>query len=833
MPLILECDVPEGRVVSPQLVAGVDGLSWDTRYFTNTYLCPVTSALSLLPLPDSEFWGAAATGDYARFSAADYVIPTPAKWVQNQRLRNGDHWLESLGVNEQITTAASYPPNTAFFLAWHTHAVRTENQTVIECGYLGAGGPRLRFRASGRVEVWRNGELLETYDLQAPLALSGKKPRGRALALGGQVFSVKIIPEGRNRLTVIPSIGEGFSHSFDHLSPEAEGNAITPAGQFFWYVPPRPLVGGGSEYVKASVQCALLRRAAAGSAISLPIRLRIPPAAGRVFTPVTYGEILGSSSPDPAVTLELVRADTLAPFVPNGALRDVRVKAMLTGGGTGTPSLWAGFCVADPIVANTSDEAFDLKPYTKKISLSVPERGPATLTIDAMGPNDLEDAGLIGITEPQDFTVRLAVETELSGGGSATFELFRGTVDPEKTEIVWNKGRGDKATGIRFVAEDRDAELRHARALHSYPIDGFTISGAITQRMKEAGFAVGQLDITPDLYTLPILPSVARGEWRFLPQIGEPASESVGAIMRDHAATWVEGWTPTAAGVAGYKRRFRRPDTLPTAPAMYIYLSRADAEAAGVPGQWGHRRVIRGQKSSHRPKEVNHLIVVGQDRYTGKTIIEERTDPPSMVPTTERADRPSGWRSRRHFGLYEDSTLTTPGLVLGATNAIWPRVSEEAVIEELKTELLILAASGRPLWKGDIVRVFEPSDTPGEAPVQFRDYRIEYFNTSFDFEGRGDAASLRESMYTIKAVGPFTIEGSFPLAASSAPGLGNWSFPEGVGLVPPGGDPAPGAIPADPYFAAIEGFNGDPIPAPWDTSITEMGGSSPLDPGLE
>ena len=740
MALTLEMDVAEPRLLRGRLVASADGTSWAMVVSSSAiWVAPGTQTAMLRPVPTREDWGYVTSGDHARLQKSAYTLTTAAAWIEQQRMVAGDYWLESLGVNEVVTTAASHSANRAFYLAAYVYGVQTQRQCILRAGWgvpASAGSVEVRLFASGDAEVWKSGALVATYDQAGKSLISGPRS-GRSGQVTGQVVSWLLIPCRRRELLVVSNNdGAGFSHAFTDLDPLSTSNAITPSGQFWWYVPAAP----DGSFFKASVQCAPLKFATSGSLYGSTTTLRFPPPTGTVFSALVAADSPGFGTQ--ALTASLVVASSLAAFTPNGTLDSVRVKAAFTGDGDTTKYLYAIDASCPPVASSTSSSAFNLLPYCRSLSLSVPEQGAASLDIECSGPANMQSAGLNRPLTVGDRPVRLAAEG---------VDIFRGCttgveVIDAKTTAIGN----DAATAIRWQCTDRTYEFDSLAFLHTLPYDGLTLSNALSDLAQQAGYVAGDLDITTDTFLLPYSPAVSAGDWQLLPALGDTVGQWIERLLRDYAATWLVGWAPT---LSGYKWRARRPDTFSSTPAAELYRSRLDATLASVSASWVGRRVVRARTRQPLAPEANKALVVGFDPRTGTSVLSSWDDASSQDPTLAPAARPDNWRGRTHFyALVDTGAINDQATADRARDIIDARLGERRKIEEIETELIIRSSDGRPLWKGDVLRVYDKGNG-SVAPTLYTDYRILALSCEFVFEGTaGAAGSVRRATYRIEAI---------------------------------------------------------------------------------
>lgn len=742
MPLTLEIDVPEPRVTRDRLVAAMEGRTADLLASeSGVWTDPVTQTVFLRPYPTLDAWPYTTSGGYARLTKASYTLVTAASWVENHIEASGNVFLESLGVNEIVTTTASYAANRAFYVEGYSFAKTVRQLVVFECGWGDpATGVSLRLRGSGEVEVWKNSVHLDTYSPHAGDSAFTKAKKGKsgnAASVNGQFWSMLMLPcRLRELLVVIDGHGGagGFSHVFEDLSPVA-GNTITPAGHFWWTVPTRP----DGSYQKASVLCAPVQFATSGRVRGQEVGLRYAPATGTTFNYLVGGSVPAGC----AITPRLDDATTLAAFVPNGSARWVRAGALLEGPGDKSPEVYALDHYSDPVVQDTTDGTFDLTPYVETVSLVVPEHGASTITISALAPGAMEAAGLDRPRTQGRRPVRLALDD---------IDLLRGTLDPPDIDEGADMAPCDWDTSISWKGTDRFYNMGRRRFLHTLAYDGLTLTEGMADLASVAGYGSGSVDITVDTFKMPFSPAVSEGDWQLMPRLGDPVSGWVERLREDFARTWIEGWSPS---LAGYKWRFRRPDTYSSTPVLSLFMSLEDAALAGIDPQWRLRRLVEGLRKRPLASEGNRVMVVGWDRRTEEEIYSIADDVPAQNPAIAIASRPPHWSGEVDMivlidgdGINDQTTADRARDIIGARSI--------PILEryEIDCQWLQLQSNDLSLWKGDVVRVYDPSPDAVTPPSEYADLRIVAIPKAlfeFDADDSPEIAS-RPTTYLVEVI---------------------------------------------------------------------------------
>ncbi len=759
--LELSANIAEPRVAKNRLVVSADGSTWD--YDTlfggdkELYIEPLTGLMMLMPLPLSDDWETNFSGNYARYGKANYNLSNESDWVEFGRTDPFDRFLQYVGDNpagQVVTTVDEFEENQAMYIACVVAGTGTENRIILECGWGPVGAPNtisLRFRANGETEVYKGTARVGSYNFRnfESEVFKRVKPKRKKKKRGtsGTTLAFTLIPRPARSLIVLSNGGGGFEHTFGDLDYQVAYNTITSQGAFFWRVPSGLPV----------VQCAPVRYETSGVVYSPVINLRYAPSADQAFTgTVADGYFANTVS---TVFPSLVKPDGSA-FTPNGVQKQVRLKASIVGDGLTTRFLYAVDMVTPRTTTSTYNAPFNLTDdegeyYCTKLSLEVPEDGPAQLRITCKSPKAMEAAGLAKARVVGDIPVRLRINGK---------DIFRGTTGkPMYSEAP---GYIDQATVIEWIAEDREKEFDEYVFLDTFPYDGLGFSNSVKQLAKLPGYTDDDLDVTEDTFILPFSTDVSFGKWQLLPKRGDTVGQWLKKMRDDFAGNWVRGWTPTATG---YKYRFRRPDTLSETPLMELFESDEGAAAFGIPADWITRRVVRSMKIMREFAPANQVSVIGYNEGTDTYPQAQYDDAASQNPALAPAARPDNWRGRVHSYQYIDSEiLTNQAVVDRARDILIERATKDREIIEIDCDFLIRASTDLPLWKGDVVRIYKHYE--GEKEIGFSgkqigtyeetevrgDYRILSIpSVEFMLEGEREVP-IRPATYRLIKIGPGT-----------------------------------------------------------------------------
>lgn len=716
-PLRLYLDVPEPRPDGERYLVPADGLTFDLSASPNVYIDPITRTAMLAPLPTLADWATTTSGDYARLQKSAYTLSVSGDWVQTEINRVGGNYFLEGNSGAQATTTASYNANQPMYLAAFIPGTGDMAKVVVLQAGWGTGpdnGVWFKLYNDGSVIVYKGSSAVGVYELEGGIpTLPGVKSAPQSVAQ--KFISLLLLPCRRRSLLVVTNYGTGFEHIFTDLDPFNLSNSITPAAAFWWQCP----------NTRAIVQLAPVKFLSSGTLYGRLTILRSAPPTGTVFNDLAGEDGIGPSTAVYSTTYSLVDSAGGA-FVPNGVLDQARVKVSLSGNTLGTMGVYTADLYSTPGATATSDEPFDLTTRLLSLSLSVPEEGPAEIAFSARDPERLEDLGLeqADVTGDRPCAVRVG-----------EVDIFRGTVG----KPVRDYGRG-YADGIGDVLTWEGADREREFADHVFdgpalPYDGIALTDAFGDLLALMGYGAGDLDISSDSFDLPYSPAISRGEWQLLPEFGDTCGQWLDELLRKYAGTWARGWMPT---LSGYKYRLRDPATFSAGPHLELYQSIEDAKAAGVDPQLLTYRIVENLSIERISPEYNRVVVRGRDPGTNLPIWSQHDDTASQTPETAAASRPANWRGKRLSKPLDRPEATTQAAADRIRDIARYRLTEERVIARWDSDLLVRSVDDRPLWKSDVVRLWNPF-VAGVANgyVDYRIVAIPRIEMRFEPQGAG------------------------------------------------------------------------------------------------
>lgn len=698
-PIVVEVDCPEPRILLDGIVVSAGGKpereSWDLPISSSVWRSPVRKWVGLAPLPVLPAWRTTTTGSYARLAKTSYTLTTAAAWRENHRGIAGNIYLEGNGTNERVTTAASYPADQPWFLSIFVPGVESlQEQTILECGWGTPGASdciSLRIRANGGIAVYKGTNQIGYNDTD--FAASGSSPAAKALGLKtvnillmpGRILNPDGSPTPLGHLEIVSDAMDGFIQQFEGL---ASGDAIVPAGKFWWQVP----VG------RPCVQLAPLRFATSGTLYGQPREMLYPPDDPQEFVGTAYYTRIGPASGTSLGSYGLVKSADLSAYSPDGVTTNVRAKATLSGDGVGTLGVEALDFECERLPTTTADDPVDITAALQRIEWTLDDRGVAHVTL-AGRREALEAAGVEQVDTTGDRPFRIYLVKSLSP--RVEVDIIRGTLSKPVVDPAPNPN-GDL---IAWEGTDRTAEFEFYQFADAIADDGRTFIAAIERAVTKIGVDTDDLLLSSNLFAIPRHPNIAMGEWTALSLRGALLSEQIDNAFDSLAANWWRGWVPT---LSGYKYRAQSPDDLSATPAIEMWERSEDALAHDPPlleSNLIHRTV---RKITRHPMavEANQVIVIGQSPATRRTIFSQSNNTASQTPGTSPAARPATWRGRLHRILAIEPGAQTQAQANSVRDAIAERTTQDRHIVDIECDFLIRATDGRPLWTGDVIKLY-------------------------------------------------------------------------------------------------------------------------------
>lgn len=706
-PIGVEVDIAEPRINKDRLTVTAGGRperqAWDFNVSTDVWRDPLVGRAMLTPLPITPEWRTTTTGSYARLAKADYTLTTSAAWVENHRGVSGNIYLEGNGTNERVTTADEYDEDTPWYISVYVPGIESlGEQTILECGWGDYGASdtiSLRFRANGKVVVYEGSTQIgyDGLDYQSTSNTIDNK------ALGLQTVNIlllpirKYTPDGTaagGELQIITDAGTSFVQGWDTIP---SGGSVVPAGVFWWTVPiGRPSVQLAPVYFKTS-----------GTLYGPTQKLRYAPASGRSFNGRGFYSMIGTTA---TATYSVAKEDGTS-YSPDGTIDTVRGKVVFANtSGVGSVCVEAVDWEMSRTVVDTDDsEKVNITTAIESMDFSVDDQGVTTCNIRARR-GALVALGMEGYIESSDRPFRVFLTNP---DDDSEVDLIRGVLAAPLWEPESGTGNGDMDV-LTFVGRDRTAEFEFYTYGDTVADDGKLLTDAIEDCVTGCGFDSGEIGMSTST-TRVAIGDVPMGEWSLLPQRGDTKRSHLDKLFDTYAANWYHGWVPS---LSGYFYRAHDPSDLSATPSVTLYEDIDDAIAAGLTRAQGEHRTIRSLVRHGIAPEANQVIVLGMSPYSGRVILSQDNDTASQTPTTAPSARPVTWRGRVHRVLEVDPSLKTQASADGVQSILFDRLTSERYLVDWTSDFLIVASTGRPLWTGDVVRLYK------KGRATYEDYRI-------------------------------------------------------------------------------------------------------------
>ncbi len=705
MSFLFEVNHAQRRLAADRLTVVAGGLELNGSIWSGTWIDPVTHTLMLRPRPLYAEWYTTATGDYAKWGLADFT--TGSEWEERMDQHWAGPWLavKDAANNPSAITSASFPKNMGLAFSWFSYGAG-DTFLQYQLGWndeaSDAAGVALHFWSDGRVDVFRDGEFVESGKI------SGAKSREvRRL----QVFEVMVIPMRKRELLIVSQSGDGFSVVFNDIDLSEDDPVITPEGKV-WF---------RCESGATQAQIAPLRFSESGFATSLKTSFLEAPATGEEAVDFVNHEWLESPAPykiygfpgfgegAQTASAEIVEWDGSTPFVPDGEANQVRLRVLLaTTDDRFSPfvmGVQAGYAA---IGAMTDGESVvDASAYVREARLSVPDRASGVaLDVSLLQATDLDDLVSEGISGGS-IPARLLVDGELVLDGFA--------------EAMSQERQFSSVDDGLLVVRDRWAMLDEAVFADRIPLDGLPFEQAIGLLIEKSGIESSRILVSSSGLRLPYATGEVSGEWGLLIESGDRASDWVRRLMETFAPGWWYGFRPAADGSG--EEFFALPeDEMDAEPVAVLH----DSVSEGI----AYRRI---ERASIEPL-ANEVRVTGIDPRTGRPMQSVRTDFDAQAVGALVDTRVENWSgSIRRFALV-DAGLTEQSSIEAACDSLFEALSIRREMVQFECEFL-QRVSGVPVWRGDVVNLNGIGDV-----------RIRSFGVQFRYEAAGGV--FRSAVYT-------------------------------------------------------------------------------------
>ncbi|MFM9871994.1 MAG: hypothetical protein ACKVQS_00855, partial [Fimbriimonadaceae bacterium] len=705
MSFLFELNHAQRRLAADRLTAVAGGLELNGSIWSGTWIDPVTNTLMLRPKPLDAVWYTTSTGDCAKWGLADFAVGS--EWEERQDQHWVGPWLavKDAANNPAAITTVSFPKNMGLAFSWFSYGAGDtflQYQVGWNDSANDAAGVALHFWSDGRVDVFRDGDFVESGKI------SGAKSREiRRL----QVFEVMVIPMRKRELLIVSQSGDGFSVVFNDLDLSDLDPAITPAGHV-WF---------RCESGATQAQIAPLRYSASGYATSLKTSFLEAPATGEV--PVEFDNDVWLTSPAPykiygfpgfgvgiqSASATLVEWDGATAFVQDGIGNEVRLRVDLATTDSRFSPFVMGVQAGYAAIGGVTDgsASVDGSAYVREARLSVPNRANGVaLDVSVLRASELDTLVSEGLTSGS-LPCRLVIDDDLVLDGFAD-------------SLSVDRRFGAVGDGV-LVVRDRWAMLDEAVFADRVPLDGLPFDQALGLLVEKSGIESSRVVISSSGPRLPYASGVFSGEWGLLIESGDQASDWLRRLMETFAPGWWYGFRPAIDGSG--EEFFALPESeMSAVPVAVLFDSVTEGGA--------YRRVERG---SIEPM-ANEVRVTGIDPRTERPMQSVRTNYAAQTVAAAVGERAEHWSGTiRRFALV-DVGLTEQTAIDSACDALFEAMSVRQELVQFECEFL-QRESGVPVWRGDVVTL-----------TGIGDVRIRSFGVRFKYEETSGV--YRSAVYT-------------------------------------------------------------------------------------
>lgn len=711
-------DHPQKRMRFPRLSAFASAKEFNpfaggsTATLSGVDIEPVGGRLILKPYARESTWYTSNSGNYAKLGLSAFASTTG--WTELADMHAKGPYLTRMDqTTGTLLTSASYAKNQGWYIAAFVASagdVFVSHRFGWNSTASTASGVYIELASDGTVNVFKGGVAI------GQGKISGAKTTSNTT---NSLVEMIVLPIARREIVIYsPSDGNGFSVIVPGIDENTSSPEIIPATKF-WI----ETVSAGTS----QVQVAPLKFPTSGTATSDRMSFVDPPATGEGFE--SWEQVWPTGPNDYLVwgfpaytgtqdaTVELRKIDNTA-FVANGALKDCRLRVTMTTDNTAVTPCVYGACQAYArILESTPDESVQIQTLVTECTLSVPEDPEGlSMSLTIRDPEGIAAPNMSTVTN-RPFLAKIGTKSILDGMGGAVPREWtpNPAADTIKIEVL---------SRLKILAEHVfDAPM---------PLDGLTLTQAI-KFFAGVAFAAADINVTTTTFALTFEGSQEAGDWGYLVQVNDNPLDWLRRVMDDFAPDWYWGVRPKASGVEFYALS---PADLGTTPKATVYETWADALADGKTDSDRPYVMAREIVETLFEPLANDVTITGVDPRSGRPFQSRKEDTDSKDPTIDADLRPENWvGGLRRYGL-ADPAITTQTLC----DEVCERQSDKLFRAMYGVEWnggFLVGSTGIPLWRGDVVRIYNRGD-----------FRIESLGGRFSYEYNDSLPVFREFIYT-------------------------------------------------------------------------------------
>ncbi|MBS1725357.1 MAG: hypothetical protein JST51_01455 [Armatimonadetes bacterium] len=710
------------------ITAGGTDFDANSSLSSSVWMDPIVGGTFIKPYCLTDTWHTDGTGVYARLGLSDFGLSGDWTTKGDKSAGQTRMYLQGGGMSSSAISSSSYGKNRGFFFSFFNFGIGNDDRAVsAECGYGNSGvatsGVGLRWRDSGRVEVWKDGVLDGEYNM--------------GLVTGQQTTNkyndILIMPMRRRELLVVNlTNGTGFVHVFTSITEDESDPTITPNESFWFYFPNSrgvdveiaPLLFPASAYVVSKTynfgKIPVTGQTLETWANSSP--------ASSITNAKVYAEAATGSSDEAVSSVAIIKDDGSGSFTPDSTTDKCRVKVTMTSstGGTYTPFLSGVHAAYAAVFSDTDDsEMVDISDKLLSAHLTVGD-DPAgvELDCDVRDPKGLEESisGLLTV-ENMPCQVKLG-----------TLVIIDGTLMPVK----FTDGIDGEVQVGELKIRDRTESMQRLTHRDRVPIDGWDLCkpsssfSLVRYLYQKIGIQNSEMDLDDVDFAIPDVPGAKAGDWGNLIATDNTPFSKLSEVVDEFASGFYWGFWPT---VDGPKAVFKDPAGLSSTPDVKIYRSAEDAIADGVAEADAPQLTYDNYYEEPLPIEGNELRITGLDpRYNDpRPIVAWSEDTASKDPTTAPSSRPDNWVGEPRVVAFASPRLRTDAACQRLVGQAFSEISARRYLAGFDSQCL-LDVDGVPIWVGSLV------DVDGQ-----RELRIS--SLQMDFQIERDDLVFRHASY--------------------------------------------------------------------------------------
>ena len=623
--LAVTFDHEQGRRLYDRLAVSAAGLEFNSPYYSDTYIDPVTHTLMLRPPQLNDAYWTSHTGANAKLAAGSLSFLTSGNWVANDPLNMGSAtYFKTEVAGEWMRTASALGANRPVFLSFQNYAAG-DRAVQIECGWSNTsattGGTAIKFWTNGDLEVLEGGTVIFT---------------GRVTCAPNVINNYLLIPSrGRELLIINIDDKSGVRVVFDSITEGSTTPIITPAEKF-WVKSP-------SGSCNAAINPIIFPTT--GYASSFQLSFNEGPASGATLeTPYWFGVL---SYPGTTTVTPTLRTHTdSGAFTPDGSLQKCIIRCTLTGDAAYTPFVEASE-IAYPYVFDVTDAASAVTTGINQIhSIDLNVSQGAQGAVWNFGLFDPANSGITALDTMFNRPVQIKCGTTV---------LCEGLGSPGQI----TESPNDATFFQDYTVRDFNKELERYIFADRTSLRGYNLAQAIEFVLKQV-IPTAQVDVESSTFVLGDVPPETAEDQAPMIEVGDTAQSWIERLHDDYASGREYGFQPTSSG---WKYKSYKSSTIGSTAQVILYRSIEDAVTGLQVEGWSagdaaalapYRCFGEVSKQTFEP-EANDVRVTGMDARTKRPLQAFKRNTTDCDPTIVVGSRSTSWIGQRlRVGIIDD-----------------------------------------------------------------------------------------------------------------------------------------------------------------------------------